>query len=244
MPNIVVINESKGVSDAEVRAMLPAFELQWNRDLRAVWGVEPASFAFLPRGQAPGAAAPDPDAWWLAILDNSDQAVALAYHDLTNDGQPLGKVFVDTLLADGASVSVGASHEICEMGVDPWLNSAYQDATGLFWAAEVCDPVEDEQYGYWIGDVLVTDFVTPDWFTQPRAESRLDLREHAHTPFQILSGGYAQHFQVRKGWVQVTGATAMGRLRARNAAKGSRRERRARRAFEPMSRSQRHWPAT
>ena len=77
-----------------------------------------------------------------------DQADALAYHDLTNEGLPISKIFVKTILADKASVSVGATHEICEMAVDPWLNSAYQDDQGIFWAGEVCDPVEDDSYGY------------------------------------------------------------------------------------------------
>lgn len=77
----------------------------------------------------------------------------MAYHDLTNEGLPISKVFVKTILADKTSVSVGATHEICEMAVDPWLNSAYQDPQGVFWAGEVCDPVEDDQYGYQIGNI-------------------------------------------------------------------------------------------
>ena len=239
MPNIVLINESAGVSDAEVQAMLPALAEQWNEDLRSVWGVEPATFAFVPNRERPA-----PRTWWVVFLDNSDQAGALAYHDLTNEGLPIAKVFVDAFLADNASVSVGASHEICEMAVDPWLNSAYQDPTGVFWAGEVCDPVENEQYGYWIGDTLVTNFVTPHWFGRPRPDIQMDLQEHTRAPFQILSGGYAQRFQVHKGWTQVTGAKAMCSLRARTPAKGSRRERRARQATEPLERSRRFWPTT
>jgi hypothetical protein len=127
------------------------------------------------------------------------------------------------------------------MAVDPWLNSAYQDATGMFWAGEVCDPVQDDTYGYWIGDVLVTDFVTPNWFGHSHALSRMDVQDHANTPFQILSGGYAQRFQAGRGWVQVTGARALCSARGRSAAAGSRRERRARQATEPLKRSRRHW---
>ncbi len=238
MPNVVVINESASVSDAEVQAMMPAFAEQWNEDLRSVWGVEPAAFAFVPNTERPAS-----HSWWVVFLDHSDQAGALAYHDLTNEGLPIAKVFVDSLLAEEASVSVGASHEICEMAVDPWLNSAYQDAAGVFWAGEVCDPVEDQAYGYWIGDTLVTNFVTPHWFGHPRRDSQLDLQDHAEAPFQILSGGYAQMFQVRKGWTQVTGAAAMRSQRAREAAKGSRRERRARQATQALIKSQRLWPA-
>jgi hypothetical protein len=114
MPQIAVINESTAVSDADVLKMLPAFEQQWNKDLGPVWGVEAAGFAFVPTGEPPASGT-----WWVVFLDDSDQANALAYHDLTNEGLPISKVFVKTILADKASISVGATHEICEMAVDP-----------------------------------------------------------------------------------------------------------------------------
>src|SRR5271165_5310108 len=175
MPQIAVLNESTSFADTDVQSMLPAFDQQWNKDLEPIWGVEPASFAFLPKGLSPAAGT-----WWVVFLDDSDQADALAYHDLTNEGLPISKVFVKTILSDNESVSVGATHEICEMAVDPWLNSAYQDPQGIFWAGEVADPVEDDQYGYKIGDVLVTDFVTPNWFAHEHAQAQIDLKGHAN----------------------------------------------------------------
>lgn len=222
MLQIAVINESTATSDAAVQKMLPAFDHQWNKDLLPIWGVEQAKFAFVPRS-----AAPAPGSWWVVFLDNSDQAGALAYHDLTNEGLPISKVFVKTLQEDKASLSVGATHEICEMAVDPWLNGAYQDSHGVFWAGEVCDPVEDDQYGYEIGGVLVTDFVTPNWFAHQHAQGAIDLKGHALAPFEVLTGGYAQRFDPHRGWVQVTGAQAMRSKRAEPAV-GSRRERRMR----------------
>src|SRR5499427_3109273 len=223
MPRIAVVNVSTAISDAAVQKMLPAFAKQWNQDLEPIWGVEAANFTFVPKGHMPSAGA-----WWLAFLDDSDQAGALAYHDLTNEGLPISKVFVKTLNADNASVSVGATHELCEMAVDPWLNSAYQDPRGVFWAGEICDPVEADQYGYKIGDVLVTDFVTPNWFGHQHAQSQIDLKGHAVRPFEVLSGGYAQKFDPHHGWQQVTGRRALLSSMAAHPAEGSRRERRAR----------------
>lgn len=220
---IAVINESTAIADADVQALLPAFSTQWNQDLNSVWGVGEATFAFSPRQQAPPAGA-----WWVVFLDNSDQANALAYHDLTNEGLPIAKVFVKTIQADKASLSVGASHEICEMAVDPWLNSAYQDSQGTFWAGEICDPVEDDQYGYDTAGVRVSDFVTPNWFGHKNAAGSIDLQRRAASAFDVLTGGYAQKFDPKKGWVQVTGAKAALTLRGSRAAPGSRRERRVR----------------
>ena len=234
MLQIVVINEATGIGDSEIQRMLPGFTKQWNGDLQRIWGVEDATFQFLPAGQAPPVGS-----WWVVFLDNSDDPRALAYHDLTNDGFPLSKVFVKTILADNAKVSVGATHEICEMAVDPWLNSAYQDPDGVFWAGEICDPVEDDQYGYMIEGILVTDFVTPNWFAHKNAQQDIDFKGHATAPFQVLTGGYAQKFDPTSGWQQVTGQKAMASCRAK-AAHGSRRERRAR-GFKRLQPSEVSW---
>lgn len=222
MPQIVVINESTAIVDADVQKMIPAFDSQWNGDLNDNWGVGDAQFTFSPKANAPAAGS-----WWVVFLDDSDQAKALAYHDLTNEGLPISKVFVKTILADKATVSVGATHEICEMAVDPWLNSAYQDDKGIFWAGEVCDPVEDDQYGYELSGILVTDFVAPSWFGYKDAKPPMDLKKHAKAQFEVLTGGYAQYFDPQKGWQQVTGAKAKAWKRSQ-AAEGSRRERRFR----------------
>ena len=224
MLQIAVINESTAISADAVNSMIPAFSAQWNNELNAVWGVGQAQFAFID----PATSTPPAGSWWVVFLDDSDQASALAYHDLTDEGLPISKVFVKTILADNGSVSVGATHEICEMAVDPWLNSAYQDLQGTFWAGEVCDPVEDPQYGYEIGGVLVTDFVTPNWFGHRNAMGDIDYRKQAHAPFEVLTGGYAQKWDPQQGWQQITGARAQKAKRAK-AQVGSRRERRARR---------------
>ena len=236
MPQIAVINESTAIADPDVQRMIPAFTQQWNTDLKRIWGVDDATFTFVPKGNQPGAGA-----WWMVFLDDSDQADALAYHDLTNDGWPISKVFVKTILADKASVSVGATHEMCEMAVDPWLNSAYQDLQGVFWAGEVCDPVEDDQYGYDIGGVLVTDFVTPNWFGHQHAQTQIDLKAHADVAFEVLSGGYAQKFDPQQGWEQVTGSKAKRSKMAMECPRGSRRDRRVRQWKGRLERSQRVW---
>jgi hypothetical protein len=239
MLQIAVINESShdAIADADVQKMMPAFSAQWNEDLNSIWGVGAADFVWSPKGHAPPSGS-----WWVVFLDNSDQANALAYHDLTNEGLPISKIFVKTILADKASVSVGATHEICEMAVDPWLNSAYQDSSGTFWAGEVCDPVEDDQYGYTVEGILVTDFVTPNWFGHQHSKGEIDFRKQSASAFEVLSGGYAQKFDPDKGWQQVTGSKALRSARAAHAPEGSRRERRTRH-WTHWQRSERHWEA-
>jgi hypothetical protein len=225
MLQIAVINKSTAISDADVKKMIPAFSTQWNTDLKSVWNVGDAAFTFHAKEKAPAS-----DSWWVVFFDEPGQAQALAYHDLTNEGLPIAKVFVKLILADKFSVSVAATHEICEMAVDPWLNNAYEDREGAFWASEVCDPVEDDDYAYKIGGILVADFVTPNWFRHEHIKGPIDFdfRRHAHAAFEVSTGGFAQKFDPKSGWQQITGAKAKNTVRGANPPVGSRRERRAR----------------
>ena len=223
MPRISVINESSVVSDAEISRIVPALQAQWNTDLIAAWRVEPATFDVIPNGVAPPA-----QTSWLVFLDDTDQAQNLAYHDTSNDGGPIAKVFARSLADHGQLLSVAASHEICEMAIDPKLSISYQDAGGAWWAAEICDPVESDQYKYSIGDVWVSDFVTPRWFDLPSDSPDFDKQGLVHRAFEVLAGGYGQQWDTSTGdWKQVNGFR-LSPLKSLDPAAGSRRDRRRR----------------
>lgn len=97
---------------------VPALQRQVAEHLAPAWGVN-AAVTFLPAGSAPLKGS-----WWLVVLDNPDQAGALVYHDLTEEGRPMGKVFAATDMQYNRQWTVSASHELLEMLVDPDLNLA------------------------------------------------------------------------------------------------------------------------
>ena len=84
---IAVINESTVLSDADVVPIVAALQKQVTNDFRPVWGVD-AALTITAAGTPPPTGS-----WWLVLLDDSDQASALGYHDLTTEGLPIGKVF-------------------------------------------------------------------------------------------------------------------------------------------------------
>jgi len=229
MIQIAVINESTAITDAEVQVMLPAFETQWNRDLATIWTLDQAHFTFTPKTEEPPATS-----WWLVFLDDTDQGTDLAYHDLTSAGLPLAKVFVKTILADHSLVSVKATHEICEMAVDPKNKFAVRHPDGTFWACEICDPVSSDEYGYDIHGVRVSDFVTPAWFGGTDTTGSFDFKKHVTAAFQVLSGGYAQKMAPQfllaiaqdTGWSQINGEKAVLKKHVVQPPAGSRRHRR------------------
>lgn len=168
------------------------------------------------------------------ILDDSDQANALGYHDLTTEGLPIGKVFAASDLKAGTSWSVTASHELLEMLADPNINLTVfvqnANTTGTLYAYEVCDACEDDSFGYKINNILVSDFVYPTWFENFREQgsTQFDKMNQIQNPLQLLTGGYIGVFNVNdgSGWQQQTAEKHPMNLRHRGHV-GSRRERRS-----------------
>jgi hypothetical protein len=224
---ISVINESTVLTDADVTPVVAALQQQVTNDFRPAWGTD-AELRMVPQGTQP-----INGSWWLVILDDSDQAGALGYHDLTPDGLPIGKVFAASDLTAGTSWTVTASHELLEMLADPNINLTVfvQDANtgGTLYAYEVCDACEDDSFGYTIDNVLVSDFVYPSWFESFRTQgSQFDRINQIQAPLQLLKGGYIGIFNVTAGtgWQQLTAEKHPTNLKHRGNV-GSRRERRS-----------------
>jgi len=118
MPNVTVsiFNDSTALTDADVQPVVAALQRQVSEHFAPAWGID-ATLAFVPKGQQPRAGS-----WWLVVLDDTDQAGALGYHDTTPDGLPMGKVFAKTDLDNHLSWSVTVSHELLEMLGDPDVN--------------------------------------------------------------------------------------------------------------------------
>jgi hypothetical protein len=208
---VSIINAGSVLSDDEVRAVVPALQTQLQRDFGPVWGVD-ADVVFIDGGSEP-----PPRSWWLVILDNSDQAGALGYHDLTKDGLPLGKVFAATDIALNHKWTHTASHELLEILADSDINLTVfvqsDAAHGVLYSREVCDACQAEQFGYEIDGVFVSDFVYPAWFESfwPEGSTQFDYGRHIQRPFQLLPGGYISIFDItaNTGWQQLRPANRL-----------------------------------
>src|SRR6266496_6184141 len=114
---VAVLNRSTVVEDAEVETIVKALQVQVDRDFEPAWGVG-AQLDFLPKGEMTGWQGK----WNLVVLDTSDEANALGYHDMTQEGLPLGKCFAKSDQIAGSALSVTMSHELLEMLADPSIN--------------------------------------------------------------------------------------------------------------------------
>ena len=182
-PTIACFNNATTPLGVDFDALIAAMQIYIDQYIVPVWGT-PAKLVKTTGFQ--------PGAWAMVFLDNADQPGALAYHDLTPDGLPEAKVFVETTIADKQLVSVSASHELVEMLVDPGINmmtTGGPDPKATY-AYESADPVEEISFP--VNGIQVSDFVYPSYFESfhKPGSVQFDQMKQVTKPFQILSGGY------------------------------------------------------
>jgi hypothetical protein len=201
---IAVMNQSTVLSDDPVRAAVSPLQRQVHHDFFPVWGID-ADLTFLLQGSVPAA-----DASWLTIFDDSDHANNLSYHDLTNKGLPIGKVFTRTHFKNNSSWTVTACHELLEMSGDPEINTTIfvqlDETSGTLYAYEVCDACDARDYGYQIDGTLVSDFVFPEWF-QPShgcASVRFSTEDLSYPAVVALWVHWCLGRELGIGWQQRT----------------------------------------
>lgn len=239
--NVLIINASMTLKDRvkEVQAARAALQIQVTDHFAPVWGrnadinlvCNDSSNKDLPNlseGQK----------WlWLVLRDTSNNREIVGYHDVTDEGMPLGKVFVKTSEDSGRPWTVTASHELLEMLSDPSLNlSAFKEPdpdnvtgkdTVMFYAYDICDPCQEDQYK--INGVCVSNFVYPTWFESfdhPKG-TQFDYLHKMTEPFELRPGGFISVFDIPPkdtggGWRQIENPSD----RKTEALLGSRRERR------------------
>jgi hypothetical protein len=222
--DVAVLNRSSVLSDSELHAIVSAAQKDVTHNFSGAWGID-ARMHFVGKKNTTD---------WsgkfnIVVLDDSDVANALGYHDLTPEGLPLSKVFAGTDQKYGAKVSVTFSHELDEMLLDPYISlCAYDDARGIFVAYEASDAVEADELAHDIDGIPFSNFVLPHFF-DPTAKNRqgvaYDFGGVLKAPFELASGGYEAVFVPGRGWSQNTKREG-GQLASDRPKVGSRRERR------------------
>ena len=214
IPTVACINKATVPLGVDFNQLIAALQKFADTCFVPVWGT-PAKLVkatnFLPK------------AWAIVFLDDADAPGALGYHDLTPEGLPLSKVFVKTTLADGQKVSVTACHELCEMLVDPAINLCAQSPSGVIYAYETADAVEEEEFV--LDGVAMSDFVYPAWFEGFRKPNsvQFDYLKRVTKPYQILKGGYMPVI-VKGKWTQIHGSAGKARHFANEDRRGHRSE--------------------
>jgi hypothetical protein len=201
------------ISDRQILHAIPAWQHAVNVDFARYWHTTRFQLVFIGTRKAPVGG------MQATFVGKGPVKGALAYHWVDGNA-PSITVYAGTGDYYGYSNSVSFTHELFELAADPvtslvnqgwpydyyWLEG--KDMTirmapqfGVYgWFNEVCDPVEADYY--LIGDVKISDFITPSWFNDGVGQ-RYDFMGVAKQPFWIRPGGYAQYLGAN-GWEVIT----------------------------------------
>jgi hypothetical protein len=184
---VALITESSKVSSSDLMRVSSALQKQATRDLSPIWEVAASVDSFDKLEDVPDGV------WPMIIMDDIGFDGAAGIH-LDRDGQPFALITAD---AELDRWSLTASHEMCEMLVDPF---GKKQVTGdspkpgqdrVSFLVEVCDPSEAADFAYTVDGILVSDFYTPHFFDPVKAEGvRYSFTGHITAPRKVLRGGY------------------------------------------------------
>jgi hypothetical protein len=191
-PTLQISNASK-VPHHQVRRVVSAIQEQVDRHFFPLWGWR-AELVFDPERKTRRKGAMH------IVLKNSNRDGEPGYH--FSEGVPEAEVFTRSpggrVLSDWDAT---LSHEVLEMVADPGVNLyalGHVQRAGrrrrAFVALEVCDPVQERLY--LIGDVKVSDFVTPEWYEpeRQRGSTKFSFLAAVEEPFELAEGGYVDAF--------------------------------------------------
>ncbi|MFL5765173.1 MAG: hypothetical protein ACJ77K_14615 [Bacteroidia bacterium] len=181
---IGLVSLSKKIKPERLAAVGAALQKQAIRDLGPIWGIKATVDVFPHVNHIPVGY------WPIIIKDKIDDPEAAGYHT-DKHGQPF------SLVAYSDDWSITCSHEMLEMLVDPFGNrlvasdSIVPGQGRAKYLVEVCDPSEDDGFGYNINGERVSDFYTPEYFDPVKTPgTRYSYTGFIKEPKQILKGGY------------------------------------------------------
>lgn len=242
------VNRASSIKYDEFRNVVTALNHQARHEFGPCWSFK-ASAVALPKN-------------FVESLDKVDAVIyiedkpkkndgTLGYHDRRASGMPFGVVYHDISDRLGEPWSVTASHELCELILNPWAGSfewGPHPETGryVFHWREACDAVQAHPYTIKNKNgsrVEVSNFVLPLYFTiesEAPGPGRYKANDWLETKrlksFGLLSGGYIGFFDPKSGKEGSTFANRESERRFRIKADAGQTRRKARitKALEMM----------
>ena len=203
-PTAAVINFASALSDDEVRAAIHGVNRQITENFASIWGYARELMFFAPTFDP---ADPDtlaqedvPADSVIYLVNEASVQGALGFHDLNLRDVPFGFVFV----LDPKDWTTTLSHECLELILDPMAMALIPGpdprnaVKTVLHAYEACDAVE--RLSYAIGDIQVSDFVTPSYFTPGEAAGRNNDFLGVGVPsFGVTRGSHVSFFDLESG---------------------------------------------
>jgi hypothetical protein len=201
MTDIVLVQASRVLPDAEVIAALPAMT-KWTRLVTDSYGMPSMRLGFVPLD----AWQPNPNSFPTPVFLNrhSTDPMALGFHDLMN-GKPYGRSFSGDDILDRINPWVTLTHEIAEILGNGMIDKFTILSDGSKVPDELSDAVEDDIQAIVIDNRPHSNFVLPPYWTAAIGLKRYDYTGRLSGPCPVLTpGGYLPILRPgAKNWTQI-----------------------------------------
>lgn len=204
--HLALTSQSTAVPAESVMEVAAALQRQVTRDFAPIWGVAATVEPFAQLDHVP-------TGYWPIVLRDDVPAQGDVGLHLDHQGQPMALIQANNIW------SLTASHEALEMLADPWGNrfvpgGSLKPGQGVVqYLVEVADPVPGVATAYSVNGILVSDFVTPEYFAHPVPVpgTSYSFTGAVQRPRDVAEGGYVTWLEpVTNRWWQAM--LARGRL--------------------------------
>ncbi len=201
--HIAIVSQTSLASHETVMDVAGAVQRQIERDFSPMWGVSATVEPMSRLDQVPAGY------WPIVLRDDLPGPNVLGLH-LDDNGQPLSLIQASNVW------SLTASHEALEMLADPYGNrlipgGSLRPGQGIAdFLVEVADPVQSVANAYSVNGILVSDFVTPEYFQHPApvAGASYSFTGAVQRPRDVADGGSVTWREPHSGhWWQATRAS-------------------------------------
>ncbi len=202
---IALVSETKELNSTNLSQVAAALQKQVSRDIQPIWNVDASIEVF-------GSAKTVPEGTWPVIVKKDVGTPGASSLHLDNDGKPFALVTYSSIKDEW---TLGVSHELLGMLVDPHGDRTIAGPSAnptdrnkiVNYLVEIGQPVEAAKYAYRIDGILVSDFVTPEFYSDKNAtpSTKYSFTGAAKEPRKILKDGYLSWQDKEDGeWHQAT----------------------------------------
>ena len=198
--NVALVSATARLKAAELAKVSMALNIQLQEHFAPLWHIDAKVRTFSSLAKVPE------EYWPITVRDNIGEPNIMSYHSFS-DKRPFVEVNY------GKQWTLGASHDLLEMLVDPKVTRTVVAPSivpgrheNVKYPVQVCDPCASPDNAYKINGVLVSDFSTPAyWDSASPKKGKYSYAGSLTRPFQIVRGGYLSWWDLKTNkWVQAT----------------------------------------
>jgi hypothetical protein len=192
LSHVGLVSLTRQLALRDVAPVGAALQKQVGRDFGPLWNIEASVDSFERLEDVPAD-------YWLITIEDSNESVMPGIHSDENF-QPFARITFNNVWP------LVLSHELLEMLADPFGSklvagpSIRKAGERVRYLVEVCDPCQDPHFAYSVNGVLVSDFLTPQYYQPEQSPAaRYSFTGKVAEPREVLPGGYL-------AWQEGTGA--------------------------------------